>query len=249
VKVVATYSIKGGVGKTAAAVNLAWLAARSGLRTLLWDLDPQGAATFLFRIKPRVKGGGKALVRRQRSAADAIRATDFDRLELLPADFSYRHLDLVLDGTKRPLRGLRRVVSPLDDDYDLVLLDCAPGITLASESVFRAADALLVPIVPTTLSQRTLEQLTGFVADNDVATDVLPFFSMVDGRKRLHREVMERLAAEHPGVLAGAIPASTEVERMGLHRAPVTVTAPRSRAALAFETLWQEVRERMALAT
>jgi chromosome partitioning protein len=249
VKVVATYSIKGGVGKTAAAVNLSWLAARSGLRTLLWDLDPQGAATWLFRIKPRVKGGGKALVRRRRAAADAIRATDFDRLELLPADFSYRHLDLVLDGTKRPLRGLRRVVTPFDDEYDLVLLDCAPGITLASESVFRAADALLVPIVPTTLSQRTLEQLTGFVADHGVDTQLLPFFSMVDGRKRLHREVIEQLTSEHPGVLGGAIPASTDVERMGLHRAPVNVTAPRSRAAAAFETLWDEVGKRLALAT
>jgi cellulose biosynthesis protein BcsQ len=249
VKVVATYSIKGGVGKTAAAVNLSWLAARSGLRTLLWDLDPQGAATWLFRIKPRVKGGGKALVRRRRSAVDAIRATDFDRLELLPADFSYRHLDLVLDGTKRPLRGLRRVVIPLAAEYDLVLLDCAPGITLASESVFRAADALLVPIVPTTLSQRTLEQLSGFVEDHGVATELLPFFSMVDGRKRLHREVMASLAADHPTVLGGAIPASTDVERMGLHRAPVTVTAPRSRAAAAFETLWGEVGERLALET
>jgi cellulose biosynthesis protein BcsQ len=247
VKIVATYSIKGGVGKTAAAVNLAWLAADCGLRTLLWDLDPQGAATWLFRIKPRVKGGGQALVRRRRSAADAIRATDFDRLEVLPADFSYRHLDLVLDGTKRPLRGLRRVVTPLADEFDLVFLDCAPGITLASESVFRASDALLVPIVPTTLSQRTLEQLTGFVADHDVDTELMPFFSMVDGRKRLHREVMEQLTADHPGVLGGAIPASTDVERMGLHRAPVVVTSPRSRAAIAFETLWTEVGDRLAL--
>jgi cellulose biosynthesis protein BcsQ len=249
VKILATYSIKGGVGKTAAAVNLGWLAARSGLRTLLWDLDPQGAATFLFRIKPRVKGGGKALVRRRRSAADAIRATDFDRLELLPADFSYRHLDLVLDGTKRPLAGLRRVLSPLADEFDLVVLDCAPGITLASESVFRASDALLVPIVPSTLSQRTLEQLTGFITGNGVHVDVLPFFSMVDGRKRLHREVMASLATGHPGVLGTAIPASTDVERMGVHRAPVAVTAPRSRAAAAFALLWDEVGERLGLAT
>ena len=62
-KVLATYSIKGGVGKTSAAVNLGALAARDGVRTLVWDLDPQGAASFLFRVKPKVKGGGKQLVR------------------------------------------------------------------------------------------------------------------------------------------------------------------------------------------
>ncbi|MGH9119293.1 MAG: ParA family protein [Acidimicrobiales bacterium] len=246
-RIVATYSIKGGVGKTAAAVNLGWFAARDGVRTLLWDLDPQAAATWLFRIKPRVKGGGEALVRRRRPVDAAIRATDFDGLDLLPADFSYRHLDLVLDGTKRPLKGLGRVVAPLRDEYDLVLLDCAPGITLASESVFRAADALLVPIVPTTLSQRTLDQLAGFVGDHGVDAEVLPFFSMVDGRKRLHRDVMGALPARYPGMLGQAIPASTDVERMGLHRAPVAVTAPRSRSAAAFERLWAELRERLSL--
>ena len=65
-KIVASYNVKGGVGKTTAAVNLAYLSAQGGRRTLLWDLDPQGAATFLFRVKPRVKGGGKKLVRRRR---------------------------------------------------------------------------------------------------------------------------------------------------------------------------------------
>lgn len=244
-KVVATYSIKGGVGKTSAAVNLGWLAAGDGLRTLLWDLDPQAAATWLFRIKPRVKGGGKALVRRRRPVDDAIRATDFDRLDLLPADFSYRHLDLVLDGTKRPLRQLGRVLEPLAEEYDLVLLDCAPGITLASESVFGAAGALLVPLIPTTLSLRTLDQLSGFVDGHGVRTAVLPFFSMADRRKRLHREVLASLPTDRPSVLETVIPVATDVERMGVHRAPVGVSAPRSRAAVAFGELWAEVRPRL----
>ena len=80
----ATYNIKGGVGKTAAAVNLAYLAASDGRRTLLWDLDPQGAATYLFRVKPRVKGGGRGLVSGKRPVDDAVKATDFDNLDLLP---------------------------------------------------------------------------------------------------------------------------------------------------------------------
>ena len=95
-KIFATYNIKGGVGKTTAAVNLAYLSAADGCRTLLWDLDPQGAASFLFRIKPRVKGGGKALIRGTKTLDDAIKGTDFDHLDLLPADFTYRNMDLLL---------------------------------------------------------------------------------------------------------------------------------------------------------
>ena len=110
-KVVATYSIKGGVGKTAAAVEPCLAAARDGVRTLMWDLDPQAAATLLFRIKPRSRAAARRSSGPPARSTDAIRATDFERLELLPADFSYRHLDLVLDGTKRPLRGLRRVIA------------------------------------------------------------------------------------------------------------------------------------------
>ena len=65
-KTIATYNIKGGVGKTATAVNLAYEIARDGWKTLVWDLDPQGAASYFFRIKPKVKGGGKGLIKRKR---------------------------------------------------------------------------------------------------------------------------------------------------------------------------------------
>ena len=100
-KIFATYNIKGGVGKTTAAVNLAYLSAADGYRTLLWDLDPQGAASFLFRIKPRVKGGGKALIRGTKALDDAIKGTDFDHLDLIPADFTYRNMDLLLGAGRR----------------------------------------------------------------------------------------------------------------------------------------------------
>jgi chromosome partitioning protein len=249
-RTLATYNIKGGVGKTSAAVNLAYLAARDGARTLLWDLDPQGASTFLFRVKPRVKGGGRKLVRGKSDVDTLIKGTDYERLDLLPADFSYRHMDLALDATKKPTERLARVLAPLADEYDYIVLDCPPSISLVSESVFEAADALLVPLVPATLSSRTFEQLRSVVAaDRGGGPQVLAFFSMVDGRKRLHREVMERLRAEHASVLETAIPAAADVERMGVHRTAIAEFAPRSRSAKAYEDLWVEVRRRVEVGT
>ena len=247
-KIFATYNIKGGVGKTATAVNLSYLAAREGYRVLLWDLDAQAAATFLFRVRPRVKGGGKALIRGTRSVDNAIKATDFDRLDLLPADFTYRNLDLVLDAAKKPARRLGSLLAPLRAEYDVVFLDCPPGISLLSESVLQAVDTLLVPLIPTTLSVRTLDQLTEFIAGlNGHKPAILAFFSMIDRRKRLHKEISEQLPEQRADVAATAIPAMSMIERMSVERAPVTAFAPRSVAARGYTELWAEARERSGL--
>jgi cellulose biosynthesis protein BcsQ len=247
-KTFATYNIKGGVGKTSTAVNLSYLAARDGYRVLLWDLDPQAAASFLFRIRPRVKGGGKALIKGTRPVDDAIKATDFDNLDLLPADFTYRNLDLLLDAAKKPERRLGSLLAPLSAEYDLIFLDCPPGISLLSESVLRAADMLLVPLIPTTLSVRTLDQLTDFISgQNGTRPAILAFFSMIDRRKRLHREISEQLPAQRPDVAATTIPALSLIEQMSVQRAPVSAFAPRSAAARQYAALWAEARERAGL--
>jgi len=248
-KIVATYNIKGGVGKTSTAVNLGYLAARDGYRVLLWDLDPQGAASFLFRVKPRVKGGGKGLIRGTRSIDAAIKGTDYNNLDLLPADFTYRNLDLLLDSAKRPTRRLATLLAPLKAEYDVVILDCPPSFSLLSESVLRAADLLLVPLIPTTLSVRTLDQLTGFVGElNGHRPDVLAFFSMIDRRKRLHLQIAAELPAARTDFAVTVIPALSVIERMSVQRAPVTAFAPRSQAARQYRALWGEARQRARLA-
>jgi cellulose biosynthesis protein BcsQ len=244
-RILATYNIKGGVGKTSAAVNLAYLAARDGARTLLWDLDPQGGSTYLLRVKPKVKGGARKLVRGRSDLDALIKGTDHDNLDLLPADFSYRHMDLALDATKRPTRRLRRLLAPFADEYEYVFLDCPPSISLVSESVFEAAGALLVPVIPATLSSRTFGQLRALAGEARPRPEVLGFFSMVDARKRLHREVLEELAGE-AGMLSTTIPAASDVERMGRERTPIALFAPRGRASRAYESLWGEVRDRLA---
>jgi cellulose biosynthesis protein BcsQ len=227
-------------------VNLGFLASRSGWRTLIWDLDPQGAATFYLRVKPKIRGGGKQLVRGKLDVDGLIKGSDYQDLDLLPADFSYRKMDIALDGTKRPKRQLGRLIEPLSADYDLALLDCPPGMTLVLESVFAAAEAVLVPTIPSALSIRTLDQLARHLrkkGPRELA--VLPFFSMVDRRRTMHREVVDQERDGPFRFLETSIPYSSTVEKMGVHRQPVGAYAPWSRAAKAYRALWAEVNRRV----
>lgn len=243
---IGVYNIKGGVGKTATAVNLAYLSAREGYRTLIWDLDPQSAATYYFRIKPRIKGGGRKLITKKQVLDGMIKGTDFENLDLLPADFSYRNMDLVLGEMKKPVKQLLQLLHPLSAEFDLILLDCPPSISLVSENIFSAADALLIPTIPTTLSMRTYQQLLEFLNDHNITRpERMPFFSMVDRRKRLHLDMIEQQPDIFPELLKSHIPYASDIEKMGIHRAPLGYFASRSIAEQAYEALWQEVKSRL----
>lgn len=244
-KILGVYNIKGGVGKTATAVNIGHLASSNGLRTLIWDLDPQAAATFYLRVKPKVKGSVKML-RGKRELDDVVKGSDYPGLDLLPSDFSYRNMDLMLGENKRPALQLLRLLRPMSQQYDLVVLDCPPSISLVSENIFRAADALLLPTIPTTLSLRTMEQLLDFMEGHQLMTPVYAFYSMVDRRKRLHQDVIATPGDPRCRVLNTVIPYATEVERMGLERRAVTDYAPRSNAGRAYRALWDELRQHVS---
>ncbi len=246
-RVVGVYSMKGGVGKTAATVNLAYLASRDGYRTLLWDLDPQSSATWYLRVKAKVKGGGRKLLKRNENVEASLKATDFDCFDLLPGDFSYRKLDLFLADLNKASRRLHRVLEPLAPQYDCLFLDCPPGLSVLSEAVLHSANLLLVPTIPTPLCFRTLEIIREYFDREGLDLGrVRPFLCMVDRRKSLHRRLSEDLSSCGLPFLETAIPYASQVEQMGIRRAPVSVFAPSSPAARAFSLLWREVRPLLA---
>lgn len=240
-------SIKGGVGKTTTCVNLASLAASDGERVLIWDLDPQGAATYTLRVGDRVAGGGRRLVRDTRELARSAVPTTQPGLDLVPADFSLRYLDLELSGVKKPQRRLDAMIERLADRYDLVVLDCPPGISLTIDSALRASDAVLVPVIPAALPMRSFDQLVSYVrAERKLASlQVLAFLSMVDRRKKTHRSMCETLSSERGDVLAQWIPASVDIENMAADREPVVISRPSSTASRAYRALHDELHGRL----
>jgi chromosome partitioning protein len=246
-KIIACYSNKGGVGKTATSVNLAYALAASGYRTLLCDLDPQGASGFYFRVKPSKKLKDATFFQDVEKFTDAIRGSDYENLDILPANMSFRGFDVFLSRMRNSRSRLKKSLKAIKQDYDVIVLDCPPTISTLSENVFRSADAILVPVIPTTLSERTFEQLLEFFKKNKLPVQKLHgFFSMVQGVKKLHTETMEAMRSSFKQrFMKTHIPFSSDIERMGIHRAPITATAPNGTASLAYYDLSKEIMKRI----
>jgi chromosome partitioning protein len=241
-KTIALYSIKGGVGKTATAVNLSYLSSLLSLPTLICDLDPQGASSYYFRISASKKYNSDKFLKGNKKIYHNIKATDFENLDLLPSDFSYRNLDIELSEEKKPQKKLKKNMAELSEDYRFIFFDCPPNLTLLSESVFAASDIILLPLIPTTLSIRTYIQLKDFFEANKLdSSKILPFFSMVEKQKKMHRDIIDEFRNTR-GFLTQTIPYNSEVEKMGIYRAPLNAVLPNSAASKAYRGLWEELR-------
>lgn len=241
-KVVSFYSLKGGVGKTSACVNTAFLSSRSGLRTLLIDLDPQGSGSYYLRVHPKESFSSSQLSQQGEALEACIRESDYPLLDILPADFSLTHLtEDLLQTKKKSVKRLSKVFAPLREAYERIYIDTPATFDLLSRNVMYTSDLILIPLVPTTLSLLTYERLKEQLISEKVSCDqIATYVSMLDRRKRLHIESAQRILGMKE-CLGVSIPNSSDVERMGMYREPVYLFSRSGSVKAAFEQLQQQI--------
>jgi len=240
---IALYNLKGGVGKSASCVNLAYLSARDGYKTLLWDLDPQGSSTFYYQVKQPPKGGIRNMLNQGSDLSDSIRATEFEHLDLIPADLSVKSLDVIMEEMRSSKKKLRHLLHTISRNYDFIFLDCPPGLSALAENIFQASDIVLMPVIPTTLSIRTYNMVKSYFKEKEIdLSRMMCFFSMVDLRKNMHNEIMEELYRDKR-FFEKYIPYLSDVEKMGTHQSPIEAFARNSYAARCYSDLWEEIKE------
>jgi len=242
---IALYNIKGGVGKTAGCVNLAYLAAEDGKKTLIWDLDPQGAASYYFEQEHKLRGGFKKLVAGETRMEQVIEETGFEGLYILPADLGNKDMEVIVDEAKQVKKRFKSLLGQLEGLYDYLFIDCPPGMGPLAETIFAASDYVVVPTIPTTLSMRTFDMLRQHFEDKNLDNSRLfAYFSMVDARKNLHNETVDG-EQRNKQFLKSYIPYLSTVEKMGVRMAPVAWFAPSSYASQCFRDLWKELKRKM----
>ncbi len=239
--VIAIYSVKGGVGKTTLAADLAYRCAMLGdHRTLLWDLDPQGGSGFLYQAKERRIGRAASLFHREGKPKDLIQKTGFAKLDLLQSDESLRTLPLQFARIGNRTR-LGNLISLLRARYRRIVLDCPPMMNEVSEQIVAAADVIVSPITASPLARRALDQVRDEVKRvGGTHPPILPVLSMYDVRRRKHRELFEGEAKGWP-----VIPQSSIVEQAAWRRKPLPEFANWSEASRALGRLYSAVEVKM----
>jgi len=241
--VIGIYSVKGGVGKTTLAVDLAWRSATiSRHATLLWDLDPQGGASWLLGMADRPSRRAASVFQRDGRPRDHIVASPWTGLSILQADESLRSLTVALArlGQRRRLANLTTM---LRAEYARIIIDCPPVLNEVSDQLMAAADLLIVPLPPSPLSARALDTIREEIVRNHQRhPPILPVLSMYDGRRKLHREFHAGLAAGWP-----VIPMASQIEQTAARRKPLGTFAPGSEASARLQKLWDAIEAKLAM--
>lgn len=237
----AVFNLKGGVGKTTTAVNLAYEAASQGYKTILWDLDPQGASTWYLKDDTD-KLRTKRMIKGRQPIGDFIRSSKYKNLSLLPASVSQRHADIHLHEGKQDGWNLKNIVSALSETYELLVIDCPPSFSILAEQVINASEIVICPTIPSPLSINTIESMLQLFKKNNLDRKKLHIlFSLVDIRRKSQKNILLNPPVDLPGILKHYIPYNTLLEKMATHRSPLKVYSPQSTINLSYENILDEV--------
>ncbi len=250
--IIAMCNQKGGVGKTTTAINLGAALAETGRRVLLVDFDPQGSLSVGLGINPHTLDLSvyDLLVRKGVDIDDVIQPTGSDGLDLLPSniDLSAAEMQLVSEVARE--QSLARVLAPVRDRYDVILIDCAPSLGLLTINALTTADRVLVPLELEFFALRGVALLTDTIEKvqerlNPDLTIVGIVGTMYDSRTLHSREVLERVVEAFGDlVFYTVIRRTIKFPETTVAGEPITSYAPSSAGAAAYRLLAKEVLAR-----
>ena len=249
-RVIACTNQKGGVGKTTTVVNLASYLALAGDRVLVIDLDPQGNATSGLGIDQSEGASVYDAVVDDAELGSLVRESAVPGLSVVPSSIALAGAEVELAPLEQRERRLARLLVPLRDDFDYILLDCPPSLGLLTVNALTAADGALVPIQ---CEYYALEGLSQLLATISLVREHLNphleidgvVLTMFDGRTNLSSEVADEVRSHLADrVYETVIPRNVKLSEAPSHGLPIHAYAPESRGAAAYQALAVEFRAR-----
>lgn len=246
-KKIAFSNQKGGVGKTTTCVNIAAYLAENGKKVLVIDLDSQAnASSSLGIFDKKAHNSTYDVLLGDKSVSDCARDTEINGLKLIPANSDLAGADIELASIKGRERVLANKLLAVEDDFDYILIDCAPSLGLVIVNALTAADGIVVPIVCEYLALEGLAQMMNTARlvrkhlnpSLEIAGVVL---TMYDGRSKLTREVREQVDKLFLGkVFETTVPKNVRLAEAPSYGKPILLYDKKCAGAQAYESLARE---------
>jgi chromosome partitioning protein len=251
-RIVALCNQKGGVGKTTSTINLGAALAEYGRRVLLVDFDPQGALSVGLGVQPHQldRTAYNLLMERDVAIDDILLKTAVPGMDLLPSNIDLSAAEVQLVGEVAREQTLSRVLRPVVDEYDFMLIDCQPSLGLLTVNALTAANEVIVPLECEFFSLRgvallidTIEKVRERLNPSLKLAGILA--TMYDGRTLHGREVFARVVeAFGDQVFDTVISRTVRFPETTVAGEPITTWAPTSAGAKAYRNLAREVLAR-----